>query len=811
MMAVTLLVWALLSGGADAGTLGTKSTRETAELRVSPQRVALTGARDRQSVVVQLVYSDGTTRDVTGEAILSVDPPVARLDGSVLTPQSDGEGTLRVEVEGQRATVPVVVAAADRVDPIGFGVDVMPVFMKAGCNSGSCHGAARGKDNFHLSLFGYDPDGDYHRLTREFPGRRVDLSRPSTSLLIEKSIGSVPHTGGQRFTEESELYRTLVEWIDAGVPADPKGAPQVTAIRMEPTQAVIEGSGAEQQFVVIAEYSDGTDRDVTHLSAFFSSDDSVAKIDEMGRVVTGQRGEAFVLARFDKHTVGAQVIAIPEGTAPVVVDFDVIDHYVDRHVQAKLQKLRIRPSELCSDEEFIRRSTLDVIGRLPTAEERQRFVEDTAPEKRERWIDELLSRKEFVELWVMKFAELLQIRSTREVSYKSTVLYFKWLEEKLAGNVSMDTIVSDLLSATGGTFSNPATNYYQIERDTLKVAENVAQVFLGMRIQCAQCHNHPFDRWTQDDYYQFAAFFSQIGRKNGEDRRETIVFNRGRGEMNHPVTGDPVAPKFLGGDVPNVRNKDRRRVLAGWLTAPGNPFFARNLANVVWAHFFGRGIVDPVDDVRVSNPPSNPELLDALATRFTEVDYDFKALVRDICTSETYQRSTRPNETNGLDRRDFSKQSIRRIRAEVLLDCVTQVTDTRNKFPGLPLGARAVQIADGRTSNYFLTTFGRATRETVCSCEVKMEPNLSQALHLLNGETVEKKIRDGKLVPTLLAEGRSVREIVEELYLRCYSRGPTDDDWARLEPFLAAEGDRAELLQDLFWALLNSKEFLFNH
>ena len=407
-----------------------------------------------------------------------------------------------------------------------------------------------------------------------------------------------------------------------------------------------------------------------------------------------------------------------------------------------------------------------------------------------------------------KFAELLQIRSSPNadlgISYKAAVLYYNRLQERIAGNVPMNEIARELVGSSGGTFGEPATNFYQVERDTLKLAENTAQVFLGMRVQCAQCHNHPFDRWKMDDYYGFVAFFAQIGRKRGEDPRETIVF-RGGGETRHPVDNRVMAPKFLGGETPDVRRRDRREILAYWIASPDNPYFARNLANIVWAHFFGRGIVEPVDDVRVSNPPSNEALLAALAKRFVEVRYDFKQLVRDICTSRAYQRAT-----NAIDEANFSGAAVRRLRAEVLFDAISQATDTedKNKFRGLPRGARAVQIGDGSTTSYFLETFGRASRESVCSCEVKMEPNLSQALHLINGETVHEKIKAGKVVERMVAGGAAPGDAIEALYLRCLMRRPSDEEKERL---LKHEGDPQEVLEDVFWALLNSKEFMFNH
>jgi hypothetical protein len=413
---------------------------------------------------------------------------------------------------------------------------------------------------------------------------------------------------------------------------------------------------------------------------------------------------------------------------------------------------------------------------------------------------------------VLKWAELLQIRSDGvNVSPKAMLLYYTWLQDKIAKNVPTDEWVKELLGANGGTFKNPPTNYYQLERDVLKVTENVAQVFMGMRIQCSQCHNHPFDRWTMDDYYGFAAFFTQVGRKGGDDPRELVIFNGGGGEVNHPVRGKPMPPKFLGGAVADVAGKDRRVVLANWLASPDNPYFAKNLSNVVWNHFFGQGIVNEVDDVRISNPASNQELLDELGKRFTAYRYDFKKLVKDICTSATYQRSTLTTKSNEGDTRNFARGPIRRIRAETMLDIITQVTDTKNKFPGLPQGARAVQIADGQVSNYFLTTFGRPTRETVCACEVRLEPTLSQSLHLMNGDTVGPKIQQGNLIGKWLQEKKPPAWMIEQIYVRCLSRPPRPEEFTKLLAAVAAEKNQQQALEDVFWAVLNSREFMFNH
>ena len=780
-------------------------------INVYPPDVNLTTARDRQSVIVQAVYESGITRDVTDQAKFSVaDAQLARLEKNILYPAADGATELTIEFAGHHATLPVTVKDAAGKPPISFQLDVMPIFMRAGCNTGSCHGAARGKDGFMLSLFGYDPVGDHFRITREFPGRRINLAVPEQSLLLQKSIGGVPHTGGKRFDMNSEYAQTLLSWHQAGAPNDAGEIPKVTKVEVFPAAAVLDGEGATQRLSVRAHYSDGTDRDVTSLAAFLSNNDNSAPISADGIVTAKNRGEAFIMARFETHTEGVPFIALPKG-----LNFQWAGaepkNYVDELMHDKFRKLRINPSELCTDEEFLRRASLDIAGMVPTVEEYHRFIADTDPKKREKLVDELLERKEFVEIWVMKWAELLMIRTTQQIAYKPMLRYYNWVQEKLANNVPIDKMVQELLGASGGTFENAATNYYQMETDPLKVSENVAQVFMGMRIQCAQCHNHPFDRWTMNDYYSFAAFFSQIGRKGGEDPRETIVFNSGGGEVKHPVGGQVMPPKFLGGDVPDVAGKDRRAVLAQWLASKENPYFATNLANIVWNHFFGKGIIQEVDDVRISNPPVNGELLDALAVKFTEYNYDFKAVVRDICNSRTYQLSTETNETNAKDDRNFSHAALRRVRAEVLLDVISQVTETKNKFAGLPLGARAVQIANGNTSTYFLDAFGRAKRDSVCSCEVKIEPNLSQALHLLNGETLATKISQGKVIETRLAEGKTPEQIVEELYIRCLSRKPTEIEVAKTNELIAAAPDKKVILEDTFWALLNSREFLFNH
>lgn len=786
---------------------------------VYPSSVSLETAADFHRVIVIARYKDATTRDVTPWVKIHLaDPSIARLENTTLYPTADGSTTLQIQFRGQHAEVPVTVKDATKPRPIRFQLDIMPVLTSSGCNTGSCHGSARGQDGFMLSLFGYDPKGDHFRLTRELSGRRINLALPEESLLVTKATGLVPHTGGKLFEVGSSAHQTLVQWIRNGVPYDPDDIALPVGIDVEPKQFVLAGSRVRVPLTVRARYADGSDRDVTLLSTFSSSNDNSAGINpSTGVAKTKKRGEAFLMARFHTFTEGSQAIVIPaksDYTKPSLPEFN----YIDTHVHAKLHKLRVVPSELCSDEIFLRRVFLDVIGLVPTNEERTAFLANQDPNKREALVDQLLQRKEFTEIWVMKWAELLQIRSTgtnsNDVTYKAALLWYEWLRDRIANNKPFNQIVYELLAAKGGTFTEPATNYYKLELDVKKVTENVAQVFMGTRIQCAQCHNHPFDRWTMNDYYGFASFFAQVKRKRAEDPTEQIVFD-GNGDIQHPVTKQNALPRFLGDNAEvNTKGQSRREAVAQWLTAESNPWFSKNVVNIMWSHFFGVGITDPVDDVRVSNPATNPELLEALAGKFTDYNYDFRKIVRDICTSRTYQLSSRTNKTNATDSTNFSHALIRRVRAEVLLDVLAQVTGTQNKFRGLPQGARAVQIADGNTSTYFLTTFGRATRKTVCSCEVKMEPNLSQALHLLNGESTHNRINQGKVIGTLLKEGKAPPEVISTLYTRALGREPTDAEKTHLMAAVAQAKDgkeRHEILTDIFWAILNSKEFIFNH
>ena len=677
---VPLVLMAIGDGNAEPLTDQARSI-PSVDFAIYPDSVRLSSASDVHRLLAVATDGDGVTRDVTSELKYEIpDEGLVSIEGGVITPRgSEGQLELRVSWNAQEIGLPVVVEKGQETLPTSFRLDVLPTLTKAGCNMGTCHGSSRGKDGFRLSLFGFDPAGDYHRITRELTARRINMAVPRDSLLLTKAIGAVQHTGGKRFEASSHSYETLLRWLSEGAKDDPAEIARVEQVILYPPEMVIQGIGRSQSLSVIAQYTDGTDRDVTDLAVFFSSDESAASV-EGTQVRANGRGESFITARFETHTVGIPVLVLPEG-----VDFtpnETGGNYVDELVVQKLNKIRVPISPRCSDEEFLRRVTMDVIGLLPTEAEYNHFVTDSSPDKRSRLIDELLQRGEFADLWAAKWADLLMVREVPNfMSKKAVMLYFQWLREQIVNAVPLDEMVRNLVDSTGHSFSNPATSFYILERDRLKTAENVAQIFLGIRTQCAQCHNHPFDRWTMDDYYGFAAFFARVARKNHEDYRQWIVFNGG-GETRHPVTKRVVAPRFLGGDVPEIgAGEDRRSHVAKWITSPDNPYFARTASNRIWAHFMGVGIIDPVDDVRVSNPPSNQALLDRLAEKLIEYQYDFRRLAKDILMSNAYQRSSQTVAGNEHDQRNFSHAVVRRIPAVNLLDAISQVTETATKYP----------------------------------------------------------------------------------------------------------------------------------
>jgi hypothetical protein len=696
----------------------------------------------------------------------------------------------------------------------------MPVFFRAGCNSGGCHGAAIGKDGFHLSLFGYDPAGDYYRLTRQLPGRRIDFAAPAQSLLLLKATGMVPHSGGRRFKPDSDCYKTLLAWIEAGAPDDTANVPQVTGISLVPDKVVFSGKDTHRALQVIAKYSDGSSRVVNNLALYLTNNKTTADIDDTGAVTAGKRGDTFVFARFAKFTTGAEIIVLPPGKFkwPKTPS----NNYIDDLVYAKLKDLRILPSGMAGDDQFLRRVYIDLIGQLPTPDDYERFAHSADRDKRAKTIDQLLQRDEFAGLWATYWAETLKVRSDDNSSFgtdrKAAYSYYQWIRDQIKRDAPLDRFVRAQIAATGSNLSNPPVNLYTMlpagQFDPKAVAQDVSEVFTGVRVQCAQCHNHPFDRWTQEDYYGFVSFFTGVKRKVASEEREYFVYDDpGAPPAKHLLDGHPVPAHFLGGDAPEVKGKDPRQALAEWLTAKDNVLFRQNMANRIWAHLLGKGIVDPVDDVRISNPPANRELLEALGQHLADSNFDAKRLIRDICNSRIYQLSATPNETNRDDDRQFSHARLRRLRADVLLDAVAEVTGTPSSFNQTPNGLRAVELYDGnrRAGNYFLKTFGLCSRDSVNASETRLEPTLAQALHLINGDTVETKLARSQWIANMLAVGKKPEEVLDQLYLRAYTRKPSDAEKKKLLALVSAKTRDRQGYDDIFWAILNSSEFEFNH
>ena len=783
---------------------------------VYPSAISLENQTDVQRLIAVETRDDGVTLDRTADIAVTFDKDgIAKFESGHFVAVGNGDAVATVKYGDKTATVAVKVANAGVTPPESFRNDVEPVLMKAGCNTGSCHGSALGKNGFHVSLFGFDPQLDYINLTRDNRARRLNAGSPDDSLILLKSTGDVDHDGGTRFAKNTPLYNTVHQWIVEGAKDDTTPPPALTGVEILPKSAVLEGKGAPQRFVVRGLYADGSDRDVTGLAVLSTSDDQTCPFDIPSATATaGDPGEAYVMARYGSFAVVSKLIVIPQGLTVAWPEDAKEANYVDHFIFDKLKKLRIPPAGQCDDPTFVRRVYIDVLGVLPTVDETRAFLADTAPDKRAKLIDALLQRPEFNELWAMKWADLLRVQTVpNQIDRKALVRYNDWLRTSITENKPLDQLVRELLSAQGGNFTSPAVNFYVAEQNPLQMSENVAQVFMGIQLKCAQCHNHPFERWTMDDYYSFAAFFAQVGTKGSDDPRERIIFDRRSGEVNHLKDTHPMAPKFLGGATPDCTGKDRRAVLAEWLTSPENPWFAKTIGNRVWQQFFGRGLTNPPDDVRVTNPSSHPELEEALGKRLIEVKYDLRALVRDICNSYTYQMSTIPRDPSVTDKRNFAYQSVRRLGAEQLLDAIAEVTDSKVKFPALPLGSSAVDVADGNSGNYFLGLFGRPARSTVCVCERRAEPTLAQVLHLINGDTMTTALNaaGGRLEKLASNADLPPAKKAEEVWLAALSRMPTTDEQSYVENYLNAAADKKTALEDVMWSVLNSKEFVFNH
>ena len=789
------------------------SPATTTALRVYPAAIRLDDASDRQRLTAITTTSSGTsldrTRDVQWRMLEADLAEVAIADDAVtLHGKRTGDGTLLAVLDGAEVRVPVHVERPDVVPTVSFRNQVVPILTRSGCNAGSCHGAASGKEGFGLSLFGFNPERDHVALTRDLRSRRLDPATPEQSLLLQKATGGVPHKGNQRFRADSTRYRDLRAWIAAGAPDDGKTAPALVGIELLPVDAVLVGAGRTLQLQVRARYADGSDRDVTDLVLWSSSNDLAAAVTTDGRVGSQQAGEACVLARFGGFAAAAEVLVLADD-APFTWPAVTAANFVDEHVHRKLQRARVAPAPLCSDEVFVRRVFLDLLNQLPTAAEAAAFAADPAADKRTRLVDELLQRPAFALAQAMAWAEVLQV-DAEMMEAKGAAQMTSWLQDGFARARPFDEMVRELLTAEGSTFANGPANFYVTAGQPHLLAERVAQNFLGVRMQCAQCHNHPFENWTMNDYYGFAAFFAQVGRKRAEDPYESIIWDRRSGEARNERDNSVAAPRVLGGGPATIPpGTDRRRVLADWLCAPGNPWFARNVANRVWAGLFGRGIVDAPDDVRVSNPASHEALLAELAAQLAANRFDVRTLFRTLCASRTYQMARHPGNPQASL---FAGNQVRRLTAEQLLDAIGAVTGVPTKYAGLALGEPATAIARGRTGVRFLDVFGRPARTTACTCERREEPTLGQTLHLINGDTIGQKVADknGRLQRALDAKAAPAA-MLEDLFLAAYSRKPTAAESARLLEPIAAAAAAQVAWQDLYWAVLNSQEFTFQH
>jgi hypothetical protein len=782
-----------------------------ASVAIEPSAATLDGRSATRQLIATASDADGSVRDLTHAlSWVSLNPEIATVTpGGRVVPVADGTATIVARGGSVEAQATVAVHGMDEPSTVSFRNDVIPAFSQAGCNMGACHGTPTGKGGFRLSLRGYLPDQDYQVLSREAGGRRLNVMAAETSLILRKPLGEVPHEGGLRLKRGTKTYEFLRDWIAEGARDDPK-APKAVKLEIVPGGRVLNAPARTQQLATLVHYADGTVRDVTPICWYDSSNTEIAEVDADGHVTFKRRGEAAIIAHYLDLVANVRLTHLVDVPGFQAADVPQ-DNPIDRAVFAKLNRMRIAPSEVCTDEEFIRRAFLDVLGTLPTPDEVRSFVKDEAPDKRARLIDGLLERPEFNDFWALKFADVLRSNG-RLIQSKGAHVFHRWIRENIERRVPLDRFVRELLTAEGSSFQNPAANYYRISRDPENSVETTAQLFLGVRIQCAKCHNHPFERWTQDDYYGFAAFFAGIRQKKGGLPDEEIVFATG-GDVRQPRTGQVMKPKALGGPVLDEGAKEARRArLASWLTSADNPFFARSMANRIWYHLVGRGVVEPVDDFRDSNPPSNDELLDVLADELTRSGYDLRALVRVIINSRTYQLSARPNELNADDALYFSHAATRLLPAEVLLDAISTVTGTTTSFNGLPGGARATQIPDGQMDNPFLKTFGRPARELACECERESDSNLSQALQLIGGATVNGKLRDDNGRMAQLAKSdKTPEQITSELYLVALGREPTANELAAAVKHLTGAADRRQAVEDLGWVLINTKEFLFRH
>jgi hypothetical protein len=782
---------------------------------VHPLQINLQGPRDEQRIGILGEYADGRVWDLSRTIkVVSSDPKVVAIDaGNVARPVGDGRATLTVTAGGQGKTIAVTVKGASVDVPVDFTREITPVLTRAGCNQGACHGAQHGRGGFRLSLLGFDPLFDHVQIVQSAEGRRVVLSDAERSILLQKPALLMEHGGGQRIKVGGREYSYLKRWLEDGAPEPSVKDAEVVAIEVWPPRRIMV-TGEQQQLLVKATWKDGKTEDVTATAQFDTLNDGVAAVSADGLVIAVALGETHIMVRFCGQATIAQVTLPFAKIEPYPA---VARHnFIDDKLVAKWKDLGLTPSPLCTDEEFFRRLHLDVIGTLPKPADVQAFLADKSPDKRQKAIDKVIDRPEFVDFWALKFGDLLRI-NRNALNERGMWSFHNWVRACLRDKKPLDEMVRDIITAEGSTFTEGPANYFMVARNAGDWAETTAQLFLGVRIGCAKCHHHPFEKWSQEDYAGMSAIFVRLGTKASREfgifGGEQVVFLKPAGEQSHPRKGGLVKPHPLGG--PNMDDPiDRRVKLADWITAADNPFFARNVVNRFWGYLMGRGLVEPLDDMRATNPASNPELLDALADDFIKHKYDLRHLVRTIVSARGYQLASKPTPANRGDALNvhFTRYTVRRLTAEQLADAIDFAAGTVEKYPGLPLGTRAIQLPDSGVKSFLLDTFGRPARQITCECERTTQPNIAQALHLLNGEFLNKKVGDPKgRLDVLLKAKKDMPAMVAELYLVTLSRPPLPEEIERARHWVSQAASPREGLQDVLWALLNSREFMFNH
>jgi hypothetical protein len=774
---------------------------------------AVIAGRDGAQQLVVTWQAGTQTLDVTRDVAYEVSPAgIVQVDASgLVTPLAEGEATISAMYEGVAATAKVQIAHFDEDLPVNFPNEVVPLFTKHGCNGGGCHGKSSGQNGFRLSLLGFEPREDYEFLTKESRGRRLFPAAPERSLLLLKGTATMPHGGGARLEVDSPPYRVLERWIRQGMPYGNDSDPVPTAIEVFPKTRVMQAR-QQQQLVVVAQFSDGTRRDVTRMTQLNSNDGEMAEVSPTGLVTTHeQTGTVAVMCIFQGHVdvfratlpLGQEITQLPEPT-----------NYVDHLVNDQLRRLGLPPSQVCDDATFLRRATIAIAGRVPSVNESRGFLADESPQKRVELVNRLLDSTDYADNFATKWSAILRNKRSQEGDKLATFAFFNWIRDSLHENVPYDQFVRDIITATGEVSVHAPVAWYRELKDPSAMVEDTAQLFLGMRIQCARCHHHPFEKWSQRDYHSFSAFYSRIGRKRTDVSGEDQIFHKqGVAGTRNPKTGETLVPAGLDSAPESLSPlDDPRDALAAWMTKRDNPFFARALVNRYWKHFFGRGLVDPEDDMRVTNPASNPELLDALAQDFVDHNFDLKYLVRTICTSTTFQLSAEPNEFNKNDKQNYSRYYPRRLDAEILLDAIDQVTAVPTQFSGVPAGTRAVQLPDNGFNSYFLTVFGRPESSSACECERSGDASLAQSLHLLNSKDILGKVSaDAGMAARLAADSRPLDQRIDELYLLAFARHPDADELSVARQYIESKSASREAFEDMVWALINTKEFLFNH